>query len=373
MTEQNLKSYDKLADFAPEWVVLPGDIIAERLEELGWSQAEFATRMEFTRKHVNLLIKGNASITEETAIKLERVLGSSVRYWLNLESQCREHQAKSKARDALSGSSAWLKQLPVADMKKYGWIGKVGDKIQTVQECLSFFGVASVDAWQAQYVRPVAAYRATAQLIKSPEAVATWLRFGEREAERMRLPDFNKASFEARLHELRHLTTEPDPQVFVPKLQSVCAQSGVALVLAPAPKGCPVSGAAKWLGPRRALIMLSLRGKTDDTLWFTFFHEAAHLLKHGKSMTFMDLLGESGLDPALEKEANAFASNHLIPPADYQSFVDSGAFNEDEIKAFAKAINIAPGIVLGRLQFEGIVPWHKCNPLKKRYKWVHEG
>ncbi len=109
MTEQNLKSYDKLADFAPDWVVQPGDIIAERLEELGWSQAEFAIRTEFTRKHVNLLIKGNASITDETAIKLERVLGSSVRYWLNLEAQCREHEAKSKAIEALSASSAWLK------------------------------------------------------------------------------------------------------------------------------------------------------------------------------------------------------------------------------------------------------------------------
>jgi hypothetical protein len=237
---------------------------------------------------------------------------------------------------------------------------------------LSFFGVASVEAWQAQYVRPVAAYRATAQLIKSPEAVATWLRFGEREAEKMRIPDFDKASFEASLHELRHLTTETDPQVFVPKLQTVCAQSGVSLVLAPAPKGCPVSGAAKWVGPRRALIMLSLRGKTDDTLWFTFFHEAAHLLKHGKSMTYMDLLGENGLDPALEQEANAFASHHLIPRAAYQSFVDAGAFNEQAIEDFAKAIGIAPGIVLGRLQFEGIVLWNKYNRLKKRYKWTHE-
>jgi Zn-dependent peptidase ImmA (M78 family) len=86
----------------------------------------------------------------------------------------------------------------------------------------------------------------------------------------------------------------------------------------------------------------------------------------------MDLLGENGLDPALEQEANAFASHHLIPRAAYQSFVDAGAFNEQAIEDFAKAIGIAPGIVLGRLQFEGIVLWNKYNRLKKRYKWTHE-
>ena len=107
---------------------------------------------------------------------------------------------------------------------------------------------------------------------------------------------FDKPSFEAALVELRRLAREREPKRFLPELQRLCAQAGVAVVVAPAPAGCPVSGATKRLGINKALIILSLRGKFDDKLWFTYFHEAGHVVKHGKSLTFLNILGEDGLN-----------------------------------------------------------------------------
>jgi len=371
MTEKALRTYESLVDFAPDWVAVPGDSISDLLEERGWTQVDLATRTGFTAKHVNLLLKGNAPITEETALKLERVLGSTARFWLNLEAQYREHLARKKSIKGLSEHTAWLKELPLSDMIKFGWVKRSTDKAQQVYECLRYFGVADVSAWREYYEKPVAAYRATEKLTRSPAAVSAWLRQGERKAENMRLGDFDSDAFETALKQIRSLTTENNSAIFLPRLIDLCAHIGIAVVLEPAPKGCPVSGATKWLGTTKALIMLSLRGKTDDKLWFSFFHEAGHLLKHGKRMTFLDILGEDGLNPQEEKEADTFARDWLIPIAEYRELLSQSPIGERTIKDFANRIGVAPGIVLGRLQYDRQISWQHFNHLKVRYAWDH--
>lgn len=373
MTEQTLRGYESLAEFAPEWIATPGDTIADLLEERDWSQADLATRTGFTKKHVHLLLQGKAPVSEDTALKLERVLGSSARFWMNLETQYREQLLRREAVGALAQESGWLKELPLNDMVKFGWVEKAADKAQQVYACLRYYGVASVEAWRAQYERPVAAYRASEKLTRTPAAVSAWLRQGEREAEKLRCGEFNRERFEAVLQEIRALTVEHNPEKFLLELVTQCAQAGVAVVLAPAPKGCPVSGATKWLSASKALIMLSVRGKTDDKLWFTFFHEAGHLLKHGKRLTFLDILGEDGLKPEEEEQANAFARDFLINAASYREFCENGLFTEAAIRAFAREEGVSPGIVVGRLQFDHRLGWERLNKLKVTYCWNHEG
>ena len=366
------RTYSSLTEFAPDWVVTPGDTIADLLEERGWKQAELAIRTGFTTKHVNQLIKGDAPITQETAAKLEKVLGSTVRFWMGLDTQYREQIARAAEHAALAKESAWLKELPLADMVRFGWVQKLQDKALQVKECLKFFAVSDVAAWRATYAKPVAAYRASPKLIKVGPSVAAWLRQGERDASALRCADFNKAQFESALVTARGLTREPSPIKFLPELQRACAAAGVAVVIAPAPQGCPVSGATKWLSSSKALIMLSVRGKTDDKLWFTFFHEAGHLLKHGKSLTFLDVLGAAGLNDHEEAEADAFACDFLVSASSWSALIAQNTFTAARVQAFAKAQGIAVGIVVGRLQFENRIPFTNLNALKVSYKWKHE-
>lgn len=365
-------SFGALADFAPDWIAAPGDTIADLLEERGWNQVELAQRTGYSAKHVNQLLKGEAAITQETAIKLEKVLGSTARFWLGLEAQYREQLARKADVAALAADVGWLKELPLTDMVKFGWVRRVADKALQVHECLRFFAVSSVSAWRVQYQQPVAAYRAAPKLTRTPEAVAAWLRQGERLAGELRCNAFEKSSFEAALAEVRRLTREREPKRFLPELQRLCAEAGVAVVVAPAPAGCPVSGATKWLGASKALIILSLRGKSDDKLWFTYFHEAGHLLKHGKSLTFLDILGEDGLNASEEAEADAFARDWLLPSTAFRLFVGQARFSASAVRAFAQEQGIAPGIVVGRLQFEKHLPWAHLNDLKVKYVWAHE-
>ncbi len=359
-----------VSTFAPDWLSPPGETILDLLEERGWKQTELAKRTGYTTKHISLLINGKASITEDTALKLERVVGSSAHFWLTREAQYREGLVRISERDALKVEAGWLNDLPLKEMIRFGWIRAFADKGEQVAECLRFFGVAMVAVWKKEYGVPAAAFRSSDKFAKHAGSVAAWLRQGERCAATIKTEPYDKAAFKSALGGLRALTREANPEIFIPQLVAACAAVGVAVVVEPAPKGCPVSGATLWLGPDKALLMLSLRHKTNDHFWFSFFHEAGHLLRHGKRLRFIDM--EGALSDEHEEEANEFARDWLIPPAEARQ-LPTLSRSAESIRTFADRLGIAPGIVLGRLQKEGRLPWNLAlnKELKVSYVWTH--
>lgn len=354
------------AAFSPDWVSPPGDTILDFLEERGWTQAELAKRTGYSAKHVSLLINGKAPITEETAVKLERVIGSTTHFWLTREIQYREVLVRVAEQSTLRQVADWLKELPLKDMIRFGWIREFADKGEQVAECLRFFGVASVDVWKREYGKPLAAFRCSGRYEKEDGSVAAWLRQGERSAATIKTDAYTRTAFKKALTDLRCLTKEPDPDVFLPELVDTCAKCGVAVVIEPAPRGCPVSGGTLWLSPEKALLMLSLRHKTNDHFWFSFFHEVGHLLLHGKRLRFIEM--EGALGDEHEDAANDFAKDLLIPQnqANKLQLVQNSA---TAVSALADELGIAPGIVVGRMQKDGLLPWTHLNKLKVSYEW----
>ena len=84
--------------FTPDWLSPSGDTIEDLLEEQEWTQAQLAERMGYSLQHVSQLIHGKAQITEETALKLEQVLGSTAEFWLTREAQYRAQLAKAEEK-----------------------------------------------------------------------------------------------------------------------------------------------------------------------------------------------------------------------------------------------------------------------------------
>ena len=65
----------------------PGEILLEEfLEPSGTTQAAFAGKLGWTKAKLNELIKGKRNITAESALDLARVLGTSAKLWMNLQS-----------------------------------------------------------------------------------------------------------------------------------------------------------------------------------------------------------------------------------------------------------------------------------------------
>ena len=356
-------------EYRPASVSPPGFTIADLLEERGIKQVELAARMGVTPKFINELVAGKASISPTTAIALERTLDLPADFWLTRDARYQEYRARGDSESELEGQVAWLDELPMAFLRKMGVIRQSRANAAVVAECLAFFAVASVEAWREQYVRRTlgsAAYRASTKLKASQGAVATWLRVGELEAAKVQCEAFARDRFLEMLPLAKALSREADPKVFIPELERIFAEAGVVVKLIPAPTGCPVSGAVRWLTPEKALIQLSLRYKSNDVLWFTLFHECGHLVLHGKKMLFLE---ESGLDGEEEEQANRFAADFLIPRDQWITIRDMLPL-ESNIRQIAERLGIAPGIVVGRLQKEESVPWRSTlNRLKVRYRW----
>ena len=351
--------------FQPDWLSPPGETLSDALEEQGLTQSNLAERTGFSKKHVNDLISGRATISVDAAIKLEATVGGPARFWLAREAQYREALARRDRLERLKANADWLKTLPLNEMLTLNWVQQFSHLGAQVEECLRFFGVASVDAWQKIWQKPLAAFRGSSKSPKKAGVIAAWLREGERRASAQRCGAFDKSRFRDALGELRSLTLTPDPESFIPEMVRKCAQFGVSVVLIPTPKGCPVSGATKWLTPDKGMLVLSLRYKTHDHMWFSFFHECGHLLLHGKRMLFFE---ETGPCPDKEEqEADRFAADLLIP-REFVSKLQALGSSKDAVRRFADELGIAPGIVVGRMQRERLLPWTHLNDLKIRYQ-----
>lgn len=353
--------------YDPDFVSPPGGSLEDLLEEREMTQAELATRTGLSKKTVNEIINGKAAISADSAQKLELALGVPSSFWLSRETQYRDHIAKRDENKRLVDDVGWIEQLPVRELAKRGWIEKTKTPVEKVRQCLGFFGVASVAQWQEVYAAPQAAFRKSTKFKVDPGALAAWMRVGEILGGRVRCDPYDRSTFLDVLEQARGLSRKPVPQAFE-ALAGLCASAGVALVLVPQIKGCRASGVARWLSKDRALIQLSLRYRADDHLWFSFFHEAAHIVLHPKKAVFLE--GSSEHDGQLEDEANEFARNMLIPFSEYRRFAASGPpFSAASVESFARRIGVAPGVVVGRLQFERLLPHSHLNKLKVKVDW----
>lgn len=355
-------------EFQPNWVSPPGDTIRDILREKAMSISDFAVGMGETRLATDALLRGHVELTTKHANKLESMFGVSCKFWLTREDQYRQDLARSKREETNSQNQQWLSELPIKDMLKFGWIKAYDAKKPSLIECLNFFGSSSVAEWREKFQRQqeLAFFRTSSSFEQKPLALAAWLRRGEIEGNAQECPDWNVLRFKQSISQIRTLSRTKSPAEFLPVLKTYCAEAGVVLAVVRAPSGCRASGAARFIKPNKAVIQLSFRHLTDDHFWFTFFHEAGHLLLHAHGTVFID--GLESESTAEEEEANRFAAQTLIPD-EYRDRLNSLGLNPREILRFAKDVGVSPGIVVGQLQNSGLVRRERLNIFKQRYTW----
>jgi addiction module HigA family antidote len=349
----------------PDIAIPPGELLAETLENLDLSQAELARRTGRPAQAINEIVRGAKEITPETALQLERVVGVPAHVWTRLEADYRFNKTRLDEQVRLKRQVAQASRYPYAAMAKLGWVRKVRRGVEQVQELLRFFGVAALPQVQ---LAEAAAFRRAASIDAAPQALAAWLRQGERLALNLPTARFSVSRLEAAIPTLRGLTRKPVAEI-EPGLRQVLGQAGVAFALVPHLPGTGAHGATRRLSPTKALLQMSLRYAWDDVFWFSLFHELGHLLLHERHPVFIE--GAAGRDHALEHQADRFAADHLLPPAAYQTFVRRGEYrHRAAVVAFAKTVGIAPSIVVGRLHHDQMLPHAYLNDLRARFEWV---
>ena len=336
---------DKLNEYMPDYLVTPGEMLKEYIESFGMTQAELAVRTGLANKTINEIIKGKSPITSSTSLKLERALGRPAHFWNNLEAQYQEQLARAQERERMEADVEWLKNIPVKELADRNIISRRRDKPSQLREVLGFYGVSSVAAWHKLWAAPAVAARRSSCFETRQGPASAWLRLGELRAHEIDCQPFDKGRFKAALLEIRGLTRER-PKVFQPKMIRLCAEAGVAVVFVREMKKAPWNGATKWLNSQKVMVLLSLRGKSEDKFWFSFFHEAGHVLYDNKRELLIND-GNPQNDPR-EQRADKFAADTLISEK-YNARIIS-IRTKAELRTLAAQLGVSPGIVAGRYQ-----------------------
>ena len=68
--------------------VPPGEVLLEEfLKPMGISQYQLAKDISVPPRRINEIVHGQRAVTADTALRLSRYLGTSERFWLNLQAR----------------------------------------------------------------------------------------------------------------------------------------------------------------------------------------------------------------------------------------------------------------------------------------------
>lgn len=345
----------KANQYHPQSVSHPGTTLSEKLTELGMGPKEFAVRTGKPEKTITAILKGDSALTPDMAVLFENVLHIPARFWLQRQLQYDEAVARAKAAEQIKQAESWAKAFPVVKMIRLGWLPVVSSATERTAAMLNFFGVSTAAAWSDYYLntRLKNSFRISLAHAKDPHAISAWLRRGELQASELQATPYSESAFRNVLTQIKRLTAE-HPVNFFEQLQTVCLTAGVKVVHTPCLPKAPISGATRWVG-NHPLIQLSCRYKRNDIFWFTVFHEAGHILLHGKKDIFLEAAEFGDQYKQQEQEADDFAVQWTLNKAQEQQIVNTSPLTVEGVHEYAKTFGTHPAIIIGRLIRLGIL------------------
>ena len=336
----------------------PGATIKEQLSDRGMSQKEFAARMDMSEKHISKLINGDVHLTPDVAVRLKLVLGVPAKFWNNLESIYREKLVKVEMENTMDTDIELAKQFPYSEMSRFGWVPETRDAKEKVIYLRKYFGIVELSLLENEQITRIACRR-LAITEKSDLALLAWDQEAKIIARGIQTEPINIKGLIAAIPDIRKMTVMK-PNEFCPKVKKYLADCGIALVFLPHLKGSFLQGATFFDG-NKIVVGLTARGKDADKFWFSLFHELAHIV--------LGHVGQiNGISDEDERAADTWSEETLINKKEFNAFIKEKDYTEQSIIRFAKEQGIAPGIVVGRMQIEGIIKYSMLNKLKEKYE-----
>ncbi len=352
-----------------EFIIHPGETLQEVIEDRNMTQKELAIRTGMTEKHVSTIVNGTKPISVAFAKKLEYALGIESAFWINLQAnydrELLEFEEVNNISEEEIGVLKRLKEV-VEYFGEKGWMNMDDNPAAKVLDMRKVMNISNLsDIPNLAYN---AAFRAQVKNSKvDPYVLFAWQRMCELLTQNVSVAD------KLDIDKLKKKIPDIKNSMFLSankiqkQLEQIFAECGIAFRIVKNFKGAPVQGFIKKTDEGNIVLCMTLRQSYADIFWFTLFHEIAHIINGDTKNKFVDfdsVLGE------VEAKADRFASNILIPVADYKNFIRKKEFSLNSIKLFAKQCGVQPYIVLGRLMKDGVLDWTTYSHERVRYKWA---
>ncbi|RLD84776.1 MAG: XRE family transcriptional regulator [Bacteroidetes bacterium] len=347
----------KLNEYYPQEVLHPCETLNEKLEEMRMSRKEFALRTGKPEKTIVAVLKGESSVTPEMAVMFENITKIPAHFWLNKQARFNEYKARLNRKHDIEKAEEWTRSFPYSEMAKSNWVPSTRKIEEKTINLFEYFAVSTHKAWEKLYMESelkVAAY-ASLKHTHEPHAISSWLRQGELQAEQIQAPDFNKKEFKNALHSIKDIMAKHPDDFFV-QLQRLCLQAGVKVFYTPKLPKVPISGSTRWI-KSTPIIQLTARYRQNDRFWFTFYHEAGHILLHGKKYISLENIDFSEADPEKEQQAHYFAEEWTFSKEQEAEVIAAKPLTKNAIIVFSEKFNTHPAMIIGRLQHKELIPY----------------
>ncbi len=340
----------------------PGYYIEELVEESGLTQRDFAKRLDTTAKNLSILIRGEQRLSVEMAMKLSRMIGTSVEYWLNLQNAYDALIAEFDSDKELIKEREVFKAFNYKYFREHFGLKDFPRKVdKQIKELREFLEISTLSVLKKKDM--AVNFRKSSDDLSEQNIIKanTMVQIATNIASKQEAPKFNKKKFEEVVEYALTLTKQHED--FYKKVKKAFFQAGVIFVILPNIEGSKTNGATKKIG-KNIMLMVNDRREYADSFWFTLFHEIGHIMNDDYGISFDREKGEQ------EEKANLYAAEKLIPSDKYNEFINEKRFDETSIKKFANEIKRDPGIVLGRLENDGMVEYNNpsLKSLKSKYK-----
>lgn len=325
----------------------PGAHLRAELEKRDWRQSDLIFVLGCHPKAVNLIINEKQSVTPSMSKALGQALGLPPDHFAVLQRAYDLENAK-EPDPSVTLRSRIQTNYPLREMIRRQWIAECESSDELASEVCHFFEVSRVD--DIPHISH-AAKRSDSEHI--PAAQLAWLFRVRQIAREMPVERFNKSKLEKAVENFSDLRSEPESVRYIPRLLQ---NAGVRFVVVEPLASGKIDGVCLWLNAQSPVIGMSLRFDRIDNFWFVLRHECAHVLHgHGKQTSIIDTELDGNIDASIneeEKLANLDAADFCVSIDKLQSFYlrKRPLFTEREVMAFAKKMNVHPGLVVGQLQ-----------------------
>lgn len=358
-----------MSGLSREMIIHPGETLKEILEERDMSQKELSLRTGFSGKHISTVLNGEKNISVSFAKKLEYALNIDAEFWMNLQNQYDKELIEFDELHSISEEEVSifksLKDIYTYIVEKR-FIADIKQKEQSILELRKFFNVSNLDSIPS--IVSAGAFRAQTSANYNPYVLFSWLKICESLSEKIEteyVPQEEQIEkLLALCPKIKELSLLPQEK-FITELQNYFSSCGIAFVIIPAFEGAPVQGFIKTNQEGKTTIGMTFRQKRADIFWFTLFHEIGHFINGDSKQKFIDF---ESVENTRETKADNFAQKMLLDSSAYSQFVNENNVSLKRIISFAESQNVAPSIVIGRLQHDKVIGWHEYTDVIQKYE-----
>lgn len=295
----------------------PGAILKEELIERGISQKEFAKMIGMQPSHLSETIKGKRSVTKSVADKIENVLGIPSIDWVNLQiafdydtQQNAERQVAEMAAYKILLEYSKFIDVKILEQRMGRSHAFCSEIVMFLKEC---FRLPEPERLQLQ---TQGLFKKSAKVGKDPVKIMTWLLLAKQYA----YSNVVKTPYdETRLDELvsRISAILHRNENTIECLKNTFAEFGILFGVVPKVPKASIDGYS-FDHDGHPCIIVTGRYDRIDSLAFSVMHELGHIKNHDCEDFNVDI-EDYDHESAREKAANQFASNSLIPDAEWRT------------------------------------------------------